>query len=235
MITFTLQVRTLEINNQYNLIDIDLLRPHEQIDPNRLKEIKKQLIKDGVQREPIIIEGNNLIVLDGHHRIRALKDLGYSKVVAHKINYDDSNLILKTWHPALKGSKKDLHTILHNHFVTSETQQILSRCPRLILDDKEHNLKTDRKTIMDSILGRFGIRYVRNEEKARELARHDSFAGCIIFESIGKQDVIDAALSGIILPPKTTQHIIPCRPEKCFIPLEKLGKCPHLTTTSDLK
>lgn len=87
---------------------------------------------------------------------------------------------------------------------------------------------------MDSILGKFGIKYVRNEEKARELARHNKFAGCIIFENINKQDVIDAALSKNILPPKTTRHIIPCRPEKCFIPLEKLGKCPHITVTKDI-
>jgi hypothetical protein len=88
---------------------------------------------------------------------------------------------------------------------------------------------------MNSILGRFRIKYVRNEEKAREPARRGKFAGCIIFKSIEKKDVINAALSGRIFPPKTTQHIIPCRPEKCFIPLEKLGKCPHNTTTSNLK
>lgn len=225
----------MEINNRYNLIDINILRPHEQIDPIRLEEIKKQLIKDGIQREPIIIEGNHLIVLDGHHRIRALKDLGYSKVVAHKINYNDSDLILKTWHPVIKGSEKELQTTLHSHIASSDTKQILFRCPKLIVHDKEHHLKTDRKVIMDSILGRFRIKYVRNEEKARELARHDKFAGSIIFESIEKKDVINAALSGSILPPKTTQHIISCKPERCFIPLEKLGKCPHLKTTSDLK
>lgn len=223
----------MQAENQHYLINIDLLRPHEQIDPIRLHEIKKQLIKEGIQREPIIIDGDHLIVLDGHHRIKALKDLGYSKVAAHKINYKDNDLILKTWHPAIKGSKKELQTTLHDHIDSSENNQILARCPRLILYDKEHNLKTNRKTIMNSILGRFRIRYVRNEEKARELARHDKFAGCIIFESIEKQDVINAALSGRIFPPKTTQHIIPCKPEKCVIPLEKLGKCPHVT--SDLK
>jgi hypothetical protein len=225
----------LQVDNQDNLIDIDLLRPHEQIDPIRLQEIKKQLIREGIQREPIIIDGDHLIVLDGHHRIRALKDLGYSKVVAHKINYNDDGLILKTWHPAIKGSKKELQTTLHDHIVSSENDQNIVRCPRLILHDVEHNLKTNRKTIMNSILGRFRIKYLRNEEKARELARHDKFAGCIIFESIEKQDVVNAALSGSIFPPKTTQHIIPCKPEKCFIPLEKLGKCPHITTISDQK
>lgn len=222
----------MEADNRHNLIDIDLLHPHEQIDPIRLQEIKKQLIKDGTQREPIIIDEDHLIVLDGHHRIRALKDLGYSKVVAFKINYNDNNLILKTWHPAIRGSKKELQTTLHDHIASSENNQIQLRCPRLILHDKEHNLKTNRKTIMNSILGRFRIKYVRNEEKARELARHDKFAGCIIFESIEKQDVINAALSGSIFPPKTTQHIIPCKPEKCFIPLEKLGKCPHIRKIS---
>lgn len=222
----------MQADNRHNLIDIDLLHPHEQIDPIRLQEIKKQLIKDGTQREPIIIDEDHLIVLDGHHRIRALKDLGYSKVVAFKINYNDNNLILKTWHPAIRGSKKELQTTLHDHIASSENNQIRLRCPRLILHDKEHNLKTNRKTIMNSILGRFRIKYVRNEEKARELARHDKFAGCIIFESIEKQDVINAALSGSIFPPKTTQHIIPCKPEKCFIPLEKLGKCPHIRKIS---
>ncbi len=225
----------MQADNQHNLIDIDLLRPHEQIDPIRLQEIKKQLIKDGIQREPIIIDGDHLIVLDGHHRIRALKDLGYSKVVAYKINYKDIDLILKTWHPVIRGSKKELQTIFHDHIASSETKHILLKCPRLILHDKEHNLKTNRKAIMNSILGRFRIKYVRNEEKAKELARHNKFAGCIIFESIEKQDVINAALSGSTFPPKTTQHIIPCKPEKCYFPLEKLGKCPHITTTSDLK
>jgi hypothetical protein len=226
-------VGSLQADNKYNLIDIDLLRPHEQIDPIRLYEIKKQLIKDGIQREPIIIDRDNLIVLDGHHRIKALKDLGYSKVVAHKINYNDNDLILGTWHPVIKGSKKDLQITLNDQIVSSENNQILIKCPRLIMHDKEHNLKNNRKTIMNSILGRYRIKYVRNEEKARELARQDKFAGSIIFESIEKQDVINAALSGSIFPPKTTQHIIPCKPEKCFIPLEKLGKCPHITTTSN--
>jgi len=210
--------------NHPPMLDIASLRPHEQTDPIRLEDLKKQLRNDGYQRDPIIVDEKHLIVLDGHHRILALKALGYHKVVAHKIRYVDNNEItLRTWHSAVKGSRSRLLDALQNYLEDPKEQNEKTEHPILILNDRQYTLKASRKTIMDSLLGRFKIEYIPDAETARELAKRDDYSGAIVFQSIDKGDVVKAALSGSVLPPKTTQHIVPNKPTDWFIPLEILG------------
>lgn len=206
------------------MLDIGCLRPHEQIDPIRLEELKRQLTDDGYQKDPIIVDERHLIVIDGHHRILALKALGYSKVVAHRIKYlDDDRIVLKTWHPVVRGSRTELLNALYPYLEPMQEQIDNSREPTLVLDDAQYSLKASRGTIMDCLLGRFRMEYAPDAETARKLAKNEEYAGAIIFEPIGKEEVVRAALSGTVLPPKTTQHIVPDKPADWFIPLETLN------------
>ena len=205
-------------------LDIACLRPHEQIDPLRLKELERQLAKDGYQKDPIIVDEKHLIVIDGHHRTLALKALGYHKVVAHKIKYtEDDRIVLRTWYPVIKGPRRSLLKTLHNNIASPEPQVHNPKSPLLLLSDCQHTLKADRRTIMDCLLGKFKIEYVPDVETATRLVNSDEYAGAILFGCINKEDVVKAALSGEILPPKTTQHIVPDKPVNWFIPLETLG------------
>jgi hypothetical protein len=214
------------------VLEIDCLRPHEQVDPFRLEDLKKQLANDGFQKDPIIVDEENLIVIDGHHRTLALKALGYHKVVAHKIKYlDDDRVVLGTWYPVIRGSRARLVKALQRFMETSNQVKDGPRSPLLILNDRQYVLKANRKTIMDSLLGRFKIEYVSDVETAKRLAQDEEYAGTIAFGSINKEDVVKAALSGTILPPKTTQHIVPDKPADWYIPLAMLGNGIQLEPT----
>jgi len=214
----------LSPENDPLILDIADLHPHEQVDPIRLRELKKQLADDGFQKDPIIVEDKNLIVIDGHHRIRALRALGYSRVVAHKIDYlEDDRIVLKTWYPVITGSRTELIKALHHCLEASTQQNGRLQDPVLIINDREYRLRATRRTIMDSLLGRFKIEYVPDVETAKKLSKDNGYGGAIIFGSISKEDVIRAALSGAVLPPKTTQHIVPNKPVDWFIPLERLN------------
>jgi hypothetical protein len=205
------------------MLDIGLLRPHEMTDPMRLEELKKQLAADGYQKDPIIVDEEHLIVIDGHHRILALRALGYTKVVAHRIKYlDDDRIIVKTWHPAVRGSRDELLKILQPYLKDVEPAEN-KQVALLVLSDTQHLLAASREAIMSSLLGRFSIEYAPNVETAQRLARSEGYAGAILFNPIDKGQVIRAALSGRVLPPKTTQHIIPDKPVDWFIPLETLN------------
>jgi len=206
------------------MLDIGCLRPHEQIDPIRLEELKRQLATDGYQKDPIIVDEKYLIVIDGHHRILALKALGYSKVVAHRIKYlDDDRIILKTWHPVVKGPRTKLLNALYPYLEAAEGRTDTLEEPKLLLNDAQYGLRASRGTIMDCLLGRFKMEYAPDLEIAKRLVENGEYAGAIIFEAIGKEEVVRAALSGTVLPPKTTQHIVPEKPVDWFIPLETLN------------
>ncbi|KKS67820.1 MAG: hypothetical protein UV38_C0003G0047 [candidate division TM6 bacterium GW2011_GWE2_42_60] len=56
-----------------------LLKQHELINEDHLKELMAQIRSDGFIEAPIIVDAETHIILDGHHRFNALRILGLSK------------------------------------------------------------------------------------------------------------------------------------------------------------
>ncbi|MEM2408794.1 MAG: ParB N-terminal domain-containing protein, partial [Ignisphaera sp.] len=59
------------------------------IDPIHSSRVLGSISVDGALRKPIIVEKNRLIVIDGHHRLNALKFLGIKVVPAYLADYRD--------------------------------------------------------------------------------------------------------------------------------------------------
>lgn len=59
---------------------IDQLKPHEKGSSLYLKLLRKEILKDGVLKYPIIADDQTHIILDGMHRWLALKSLGYELI-----------------------------------------------------------------------------------------------------------------------------------------------------------
>jgi len=60
------------------IIKNNLLKKHERLIKPHLKWLYGQIKKDGYINNPIIVDKNTMIILDGHHRFNALKHLGMS-------------------------------------------------------------------------------------------------------------------------------------------------------------
>lgn len=203
---------------------IDKLKEHEQTDPLRLEEIKAMLIKDNFQRDPIIVDKKTLVVVDGHHRLNALKQLGHKKVAVYYINYlEDENIIVRTWYPIILGSSHRLMNLVNEKFINSNSDSKQSPYGELIMKGKIFPLKSGRDSIMRTLVGKVRIDYAFTIEIARDLAFRGKVAGALLFKSVSKRDVINAALSGKKFPPKTTQNIIPNKPRNWYVLLKKLS------------
>lgn len=74
------------------LLDIKNLKNHEMISIKRLKQVKDDLLAKGYIKNPVVVEKENHIILDGHHRVAALKQLGVNKVPAFLVNYQSNNI-----------------------------------------------------------------------------------------------------------------------------------------------
>ena len=62
------------------LLQVNELKPHEKGSPVYLELLKKEILKDGVLRYPIIADEKTHVILDGMHRWLALKSLGYTLI-----------------------------------------------------------------------------------------------------------------------------------------------------------
>lgn len=68
------------------LMPIGELRPHEKGSPLYLELLKRELVKDGILKYPIIADEETHVILDGMHRWLALLSLGYTKIPTLLLN-----------------------------------------------------------------------------------------------------------------------------------------------------
>jgi len=70
---------------------------HEEIIEEYLEELKSTIEYDGILRKPIAADGSTNIIIDGHHRLEALKRLGYSKIPVYFIDYRCPRVRIESW------------------------------------------------------------------------------------------------------------------------------------------
>ncbi len=229
------------------LIDVDKLRAHEEIVPGRLRDLVEKIKREGVVDLPIIaapVPGTDkYLIVDGHHRWAAVKELGYRKVPAIIIDYFDPSVRLETWYPAIKGGIKDFLTeasrmglridecrinSYDEAIKLAETGKyafiILGRSKEcwLIHGGIEEQKKVSHilsKINMEDkvILYYYGVR----EEALRGLETGE-IDYLFLRKPPTKEEVMELARMNKVYSPKTTRHILPYQPEFTNTPLEKL-------------
>jgi len=84
---------------------MSLLRRHEKTDPQRLASLKAEIKCDGILKKPIVADVKTNVVLDGHHRISALQELGCSKIPVIFVDYQSHKIGVRDWVSGRECSK----------------------------------------------------------------------------------------------------------------------------------
>lgn len=92
------------------LVDIELLKVHEEVDVKYCEELKKTIKVDKVIKKPIVADVNTYTILDGHHRVSVLKSLGCKLVPTILVDYNSPMIILDSW----KNMQLDKRTVISN-------------------------------------------------------------------------------------------------------------------------
>lgn len=82
---------------RFDVVEIRRLRGHEQIRPSLLAELTEQIRRDGVLKRPVLVADDGLVILDGHHRVEALRSLGCKRVPTYLVDYESDFVTLGTW------------------------------------------------------------------------------------------------------------------------------------------
>jgi hypothetical protein len=88
------------------LIDLEELREHEEIRPEYLEELKNEILSDGLLKMPIAVDKSTYIILDGHHRLHALRRIGCKRIPVVLVDYQSPEIEVIPWREGERITKE---------------------------------------------------------------------------------------------------------------------------------
>ncbi len=235
---FKLAAPGLEL--QLGLKDLSKVRIHEEIIPELLDELVDEIKSSGAVRDPAIIDSNTLVVLDGMHRVAALRKLGCRYLPVCLVDHRNPNVRVGCWYRTIRGEVGEPKLLdlfrLPGLGVESAPPETSSRAleerrasAALLTRDACYLLKGKSGEIRESYawakriertLREEGLRVdYENEVDAVQRARSGEVAAALMVPGVRKDEVIEAALSGNVFAHKTTRHVLSARPMHVDVPL----------------
>ncbi|HUV46669.1 MAG TPA: ParB N-terminal domain-containing protein [Candidatus Bathyarchaeia archaeon] len=80
------------MKKKITLLLINKLKTHEAVCQRRVLELMGQIKKEGYLKNPVVVDKETLVLLDGHHRLAALKKIGVKRIPAFLIDYKNSKV-----------------------------------------------------------------------------------------------------------------------------------------------
>jgi hypothetical protein len=227
---------SLKTMMQIEVLPIEKIHPHEEYDPQILLEITNSIRMEGVVHDPLLVESDHLMILDGTHRYWALTRLGCPSVPVALYNYKSDNVKVGCWYRCSDSAPDfDISNFLRGRETSVEEGLVAvrTRFAEFSIIFKDHSYTSESElNISDayrflSIL-EYGMRgrghkvTYATESDALKMLNSGEISTIFATPPIMKEEAIQAAITGKLFPKKSTRHIIPSRPMGLEIPLRWL-------------
>lgn len=108
-------------------VSLVLLREHEQVESERLHQICEEIQREGRLRHPILVDKRSGVILDGHHRFRAYRELGFETIPCVLVDYQSDIVSVRSRRPDIAVSKDEVirRALSGELFPPKTTQHIL--------------------------------------------------------------------------------------------------------------
>ncbi|MCK4319741.1 hypothetical protein KAW38_04175 [Candidatus Micrarchaeota archaeon] len=94
-----------EILKRVDIEEVDKLLPHEETIEKNLFRLKEGMLNIGQVVDPLIVDKDSGVVLDGNHRVAVLKNIGCPLAPIQPVDYSSSKIGVGTWLPVSKDLK----------------------------------------------------------------------------------------------------------------------------------
>ncbi|MGQ9680572.1 MAG: hypothetical protein ACUVV4_07400 [Candidatus Bathyarchaeia archaeon] len=227
-------IRHEEEDLEISLVEIDRLLLHEETIPEMLQALTSKILKDERQISPVIVDGKTLVVLDGMHRVEALRKLKCKFICACFVDYMSERIRVERWcrtvsewfDPIIVFEKNGLELIPVSIEASIEDK------PLLILSNNRYLIKPSKKGIQSAFeavrILEIYLKHMDNqvgydpEHLARERLEAGSIFAVICPPKIDKKHVLESALNERLFIPKATRHVFPARVIAADAPLPLL-------------
>lgn len=237
------QIRNV-VESDIRLEKLDSLLPHEKTAFKIVDQLAQEIENDGFQKDPIIVERDSSVVLDGMHRLAAFKKLSCKTVLCYFVPYKDVSV--NRWYrrfisnqtiPSIQMIESIQRLDKFDIAYTKDPQEavklinegsvagaLITKEKSILINSKEEIkdlVEIFNHLILIEVLFKFHFNIEVKYSSKIEIEKKD-VVGVLVPPIINKKDVIMAAKSGILFPIKSTRHIVKIRPLSIDLPLKFL-------------
>ncbi len=228
------------------VLALDKVQPHEEIDPKRVQRLIVRLEQEKILKNPPIVTewGGHYVVLDGATRVTALKEMGFKYIVAQTVPHDDQNLSLQGWNYAIQGlgvdalldlieELPDVQAVTVNTAYLQDKMIELGGLGHLILPDQRvfiiqpapaSNRLDALNTLARALIGAGQITRTLCTEFDAARAESPEIFGLFVFPAFTVTQVLQISSAGKVVPAGITRFIIPGRVLRLNLDLIRLGQ-----------
>jgi hypothetical protein len=213
------------------------LKPHEETVAEDLSRLVNALRDNPILRHPIIADWRTGIVLDGTHRLAAIKQLKCNFIPSALVDYDDPQITVERWFRLFSGSnvrnlENRLRGLKPREVSHDECEDGLSKRRWYATVEKTmfclafpvrspgpYEMVRDSHGI-EMAARKQGVRIAYQDNKDIEAEDSESLVMSTI--KIEKKEVVETVKKGKLFPPKSTRHLVPSRPLGGGVPIDWL-------------
>ena len=93
---------------RFELVPLRRLRGHEEHEADRVDELMAEIRRAGAFVEPIWVARDTWVILNGHHRVEALRRLGAKRIPAWVFDYESDIIRVERWRGGSPMPKSDV-------------------------------------------------------------------------------------------------------------------------------
>ena len=219
------------------------LLPHEETIQSHVESLATEMARDGVQKDPIIVDRVSGTVLDGMHRLAAFSRLGIARAACCSVDYRSESVTLSRWARVYSLPRGESYaSALESMSITrraslADALEVLGRnevglavltSDAAYLPTRPMDLTATFELVLelDSLSDRQGWRREFVPEEDLDFSLQEKRNIVILVEKLTKEDVVSAAKNRNLFPCKTTMHRIDPRPVAVNFPLAELNAAP---------
>lgn len=220
------------------LVELEELNLHEEVDPRVLRRLLTEIEEDEALWCPVIVDRESMVVLDGTHRVNALRNLGCKYACAYFVDYSDPEICVERW---FRGIPEHLPKEKVEEIAEGLGMTLIPLDPSKVNDVNYPVLRLRDGTSFALVPGTdsmksyntlcrfeqklettgYGIDY-DNENNAEEKLTRSAVSAVLQPPALVKEQVVSSAVRGQTLACKATRHVIPERPVGLDVPLKLL-------------
>jgi hypothetical protein len=221
-------------------MQIETLKPHEEVIEPLVKSLADAIRSQGIVRDPVIVDRQKLVVLDGMHRLASLKLLNCPFAPCCLVDYDNPLIKVGSWFRLLRIEDAEIvakELLKENEldYVEKKTEIESGRLdPRAIIFTK-NGYSYDLEQVSDAaevtrtavnLEKQLTTRGCHIDYQPESVAFQHLMSGSadlvIAVPVFTKQEIREFGIKGLLLPHKVTRHVMPSRPLRVDVPLSML-------------